>query len=687
MDADDEILEKDMFLDLNEAEMVGSTAQVKIVAQIDRYKGGSRSSDYQGGDDSSSTRRYLVTKDPQSDLETLTSPVLADLGEADMGNPKTLVDFTEWAIRTYPARKYALILSDHGMGWPGGWSDDKPVKGSQLRLDQIDAALEQIVRETGIGRLELVGFDACLMGQLEVLSALAPHARFAVASADMEPSLGWAYAGFLAKLVQNPAMEGRELGKTIVDSYIEQDWRITDARARRELVADQLDEEKTYSRAQITKVMSEDVTLAAVDLAQISGLDAAVNELALALAGAKQSQVAKARRYAQSYTNTFDDDLPPSYLDLGHFASQVEKQVENAAALAAAAKVKTALASAVIAEQHGSALRGATGMTIYFPNSTLYKQTFGKQADPVYLNDARRFATASLWDDYLTFHYTKKPFAANGADLGVLEPQGAAQKLDAGATAAALAADATVTAPGSAAIRITELKGSAKSIRLGGALTLDVVIEGGNVGYIYIYTLYYDKKADAYETVDVDFVDAGETRQVDGVYYPEWGDAAELEFEIDWEPLLNYLSNGKDIYELAPLEAETYGVGSEDTLYSLWGTWVSKESGAQREAVMRFDANGEWRGLFAFAGETAKAPHEVTPKPGDQFIIEEEWLSFDKNPDGELEYYDGAALTFGKKPFTIEVDDAVTGDYVVGIEVSDLDGNSYSEYVEVTVKK
>ena len=39
----------------------------------------------------------------------------------DSGAPATLVDFAVWAMKTYPAKRYALILSDHGAGWVGGW--------------------------------------------------------------------------------------------------------------------------------------------------------------------------------------------------------------------------------------------------------------------------------------------------------------------------------------------------------------------------------------------------------------------------------------------------------------------------------------------------------------------------------------------------------------------------------------
>ena len=118
-DADDEILEEDMVFDLNEAELVGSTDQVKVVAQIDRYAGG-----YAGDGDVTTTGATCLTQD--SDLYALGSPVLDDLGEVDMGDPQTLYDFATWAIEAYPAEHYVLIMSNHGSGWAGGWTDNEP---------------------------------------------------------------------------------------------------------------------------------------------------------------------------------------------------------------------------------------------------------------------------------------------------------------------------------------------------------------------------------------------------------------------------------------------------------------------------------------------------------------------------------------------------------------------------------
>ena len=129
------------------------------------------------------------------------------------------------------------------MGWPGGWSDPDPggsgdrsiplaaALGNQLYLNELDDALAQIRQETGLDKFELIGMDACLMGHVEVLSALAPHANYAVLSQETEPALGWAYTSFLGALNDNPTMNGDGLATAIVDSYIEGDQRIVDPQA------------------------------------------------------------------------------------------------------------------------------------------------------------------------------------------------------------------------------------------------------------------------------------------------------------------------------------------------------------------------------------------------------------------------------------------------------------------------
>ena len=124
--ADDQALEQDVYLDLNEAEKIGSSDRVTIVSQIDRFRGG-----FAGTGDWHATRRYLVTQD--DDFNTVNSELVDDPGEVNMAAGESLVDFVAWATENYPADRTVLIFSDHGLGWPGGWSDPNPGGSDQTK--------------------------------------------------------------------------------------------------------------------------------------------------------------------------------------------------------------------------------------------------------------------------------------------------------------------------------------------------------------------------------------------------------------------------------------------------------------------------------------------------------------------------------------------------------------------------
>ncbi len=383
-DADDKVLEQDIYLDLNEAEKAGSTERVKIVAQVDRFSGA-----YTGDGDWTGTKRFLIT--PDNNLGRVRSQEVADLGESNMSAGKTLVDFVTWAMETYPADQYALILSDHGMGWPGGWSDPTSKSrgdpniplaarlGDELYLNEIDDALSQIRSQTGLDKFELIGMDACLMGQVEVFTSLAEHARYAVASQEVEPALGWAYTDFLNALNQNPDMDGAELGRLIVESYIEGDQRILDRNARADFLSQGSPMGGLFGQpadvppAQLARQIGQTSTLSAVDLAKIEPLNQSLNQLAFAFQKAKQQIVAGSRTYAQNFTSIFGNDVPPSYIDLGNFLEVLKQKTSSAEVNQAADGVLAAIDQAVIAEKHGSKKPGATGIAIFFPNSQLYQ--------------------------------------------------------------------------------------------------------------------------------------------------------------------------------------------------------------------------------------------------------------------------------------------------------------------------
>ena len=676
-DADDKVLEQDIYVDLNEAERVGSSDRVHVVAQVDRYRAG-----YQGDGDWSSTKRFYVTQD--NDLQSVHSQLAADLGEVNMSDGDTLVDFVTWAVDTFPADKHVLILSDHGMGWPGGWSDPAPGGtgdpsiplaarlGDELYLMELDEALAEIRAQTGLDQFELIGMDACLMGHVEVFGALAPHARYAVASQETEPALGWAYTQFLAELTANPDMSGADLSRAIVDSYIEDDQRIRDDQARAEMLRQGAPLGGLMgllggpTADQLAQQMGQGITLTAVDLAAMGELMNSLNDLAYTLQGQSQQGVARARSYAQSYTSIFGQEVPPSYIDLGNFVQLLKKEIGSGDLAQAADGLLASLDRAVIAEKHGPKKPGSTGMSIYFPNSQLYQSPLtGPES---YTAIASRFASESLWDDYLTYHYTGRPF----------DP--------APSTVATPAPAAAIRAPGAGEIQVSPITLSDSVATIDEPVLLSTDISGDTVGYIYFFTGFYDAGSNSIFVADTDYLESYETREIDGVYYPVWPEGTEFTMEFLWEPLMFAISDGADSV-LAMLAPQSYGASPDLAVYTVDGIYTYAQDGETRYARLYF-SDGVLRQVFGFTGEGGVgAPREIIPQAGDSFTVLQKWMDLDQQGRvAQTATQQGGTLIFGDQMFTWEEMDAAAGQYIVGFIVEDLDGNAYEVYERVTVE-
>jgi hypothetical protein len=676
-DADDKILEQDIYLDLNEAERAGSSDSVKMVAQIDRYQSG-----FQGDGNWTGAKRYLIQQD--SNLGRIRSQEIADLGEVNMAAGETLVDFVTWAAQSYPADKHVLILSDHGLGWPGGWSDPTStergnsrvplttVLGDQLYLSELDQALGEIRSLSGIEKFELIGMDACLMGHLEVLQALESHARYAVVSQETEPALGWAYASFLQALLENPQADGEELGRWIVDSYIQGDQRVVDDQARAEFLRQGSPMGGSFASLgritadQLAEQLERDITLTAVDLAAIPELTGRVNELAFILQDANQQVIAEARNYTRAFTNIFGRKTPAPYLDLGNLVRILKRESDSPAISQAADQVLAALKQAVLVERHGPNKKGASGISIYFPNSQLYRSpSAGPQS---YTAIADRFAQASLWDEFLAYHYAGQPFEPDAAAAAV-PPSGQARR-----------------APGAEAIEVAPITLSARLAAPGQPVLLSTDVRGTNVGYIKLFAGYYDQQANSIFITDTDFLESPETRNIDGVYYPVWGQAGEFTLEFEWEPIVYAISDG-DSSVVALFTPQSYGATAEEAVYSVDGIYTFAEDGEQRYARLYFQ-DGVLRQVYGFTGEAGEgAPRAIIPQAGDQFTILEQWLDLD--PSGSVTQtatQEGQTLTFGEQMFTWRELDAAAGNYIVGFSVEDLDGNAYPVYTTVMVR-
>ncbi|MFA5450539.1 MAG: clostripain-related cysteine peptidase, partial [Dehalococcoidales bacterium] len=514
--------------------------------------------------------------------------------------------------------------------------------GEMIYLHELEDALFQIRSQTGIDKLDIIGLDACLMAQLEVFSALAPHAHYAIASEEVEPALGWAYAGFLGKLTENPDMDGAGLGRSIVDSYIDDDHLISNA----------------YQRTQF----SRDITLSAVDLSLITQVNSNLNQLLYEFQDISQQLIASGRSYSRNYTSVFGSSEPPSYIDLGHFL-QIIKQNNNPEVSDGINRVLVAINQAVVVEKHGVQMEGSSGISIYFPNSALYKSPVSGAAS--YTAVAKRFAAESLWDDFLAFHYTGRNFELGDAQVVVPE-------------------SSSISSPASGDFSVISLVSGANIASWKRPVTLTADISGQNIGYIYLFAGYLDKQSNSLFIADRDYIESSGIRLIDGVYYPDWG-VGDFTLEFTWEPIVFAINDGNNSV-IALLNPENYGLTAEEAVYSVDGIYNFTDDSTECYARMYF-TNGIMQKVVGFTGSSGSgAPREITPAQGDRFTVLENWLDLDAYGNViNTATQKGGTLTFASDTFTWEVLDAATGTYKVGFIIEDLDGHRQESLLNIEV--
>jgi hypothetical protein len=140
----------------------------------------------------------------------------------------------------YPAKRRMLLLSGHGMGWRGALVDENigmryrreparlrlPGPGTECDarlhncLQRVQERLNRELEKPAATRLryDVLGFDACYMGNIEAIAPLAGEADFLVVSEDMMPGEGLAYGSILTELHRNPTKSPAQLAEYIVSA-------------------------------------------------------------------------------------------------------------------------------------------------------------------------------------------------------------------------------------------------------------------------------------------------------------------------------------------------------------------------------------------------------------------------------------------------------------------------------------
>lgn len=118
---------------------------------------------------------------------------LQSLSVQSMTSPEALSSFLGYAYECVPCENTALVLWDHGSGPLIGFGVDETADNDKLTFLEMREAFSASPYKNG-NKLKWIGFDACLMGSLEMAVMLEPYADYLIASEEVELPCGWDYS-------------------------------------------------------------------------------------------------------------------------------------------------------------------------------------------------------------------------------------------------------------------------------------------------------------------------------------------------------------------------------------------------------------------------------------------------------------------------------------------------------------
>ena len=378
MDADNnlEYYAINNFLQMSE---VSSSPNVNILVQMDRING--YDSSY---NDWTTCKRFDVAHG----MTPVPGSAAQDIGEVDMGAPATLVSFVNWANTTHPADHNVLIIWGHGADWKGSCSDDTS-GGDILTLDELYSALATIRTNMG-APLDVLGFDACSMGSVEVGYQIHEFTDYYVASESSTPLLGLSYDRTLWALVNQTIMTPLDLCNQILAGYHD------------------------YYSSMLGKPyqvwFNQSLTLSVVDTSKVAAMVAASDNLFSELQDNMKywvNHIKAARNGTETYGGPLSSDI--DLIDLYQFAENLRSTIYNDTIDSLCTDLMNSLTACVKSEMNldnpfvtfgfGRPVGNAHGMSIYFPeNATDYDSGYTSPPQSNFTHD-------TSWNECLSAYY------------------------------------------------------------------------------------------------------------------------------------------------------------------------------------------------------------------------------------------------------------------------------------------
>ena len=364
---------------------VGSDKNVNLVGQFSVPK--------------EEARRGLIT-DAKSKKTFF--PGSEKIGITDMGDPKTLQTFLEWGIKKYPADHVAVVVWDHGAGFMGSMTDDK----SHHIIDnaELATAMKNVAKEAG-QKIDVLNFNACVMGQAEVGYELRDAAKYMVGSEETEAGLILPIPGVYGTTPQHKVMTDLKKG-------IEEKGDITPEELSKLYV---FDTGKQFGATMFSPTQS------AIDLSKMAPIKDGADKVASLLLDAIKADPKALDIVRDDFKKTqhfldMDMFVEPyeDFRDLGHFAKVIGADQRLSPAIRnAAAELGKAVKDSVVAEFHvlenskGHIMAHSTGLTAYMPTDYGFDKPRPNPIDNIpsgatHGYERMEFAQKTKWDELLT---------------------------------------------------------------------------------------------------------------------------------------------------------------------------------------------------------------------------------------------------------------------------------------------
>ena len=209
-----QILESDYNENLNFITMTGGTKEWQLPAE---YLDGTEEID---PDYNQIYKMEGMKEDEEHGKMTLIEPTgIEGCEETLMNDPAMLTAFIDYCYENFPADTYSIILWDHGGGPAYGFGRDERGKDPMRFFNVYKAFKDCKLIQDGV-QFDFINFDACLMGNTDIVAALSVFTDCIIASPETVPGNGEYYTGWLDFLCENPEITGYEIGVLIVEDFI-----------------------------------------------------------------------------------------------------------------------------------------------------------------------------------------------------------------------------------------------------------------------------------------------------------------------------------------------------------------------------------------------------------------------------------------------------------------------------------